>query len=122
MRAAIGFNAADVDDHAIPVHRTLGFLLGNVNVTPETGDRNIWGDECKTIPVDAKASGGELAAGTCRNIAPRFCFNDFAPRGQALKLGLDLSAGEPGARELPQQLFQSRAAMRELADVVEDQA
>ncbi len=117
MGAAVGLDAADVDHHAIAMHGAAGVLLGNVNVAAEAGDGNVGSDEGETVAMDVEASGGELAAGTRRDIMTGSGFHDLAARGQAIELGFDIGAGCALTRKLAQQLFESGPAVREFADV-----
>ena len=126
MRAAIRFDAADPSHHAIAVHGPRGVFLGNVNVALEAafdaGDGDIRRDEGEAVAMNAEASGGEFAAGAGRDILPRSRFYDRSACRQPVKLGFDVRLGHSLPRQLAQQLFERGAPVRQLADVVEDQA
>ena len=72
--------------------------------------------------MDAEAAGGEFAAGPRRDILPRSRFHDRSARRQPVDLGFDFGLGHALARQLAQQLFEGRPPVRQLANVIEDQA
>ena len=122
MGAAVLFDAADARHHAIAVHGPSRAFLGNVNVALKTWDGHIRRDEGEAVAMHADASGGELAAGAGRGILARSGLDDCAARRQPVEFGFDAGPRYALSRQFAQQLFQSRAPVRQLANVLQDQA
>src|SRR5579871_302994 len=119
--AAVGFDSSDSHHHAVAVHRACSRVLSDVNIASQPGNRNLGSDERETIAVHVQSSGGELTIGTDRYVLAGSCLNDLAALDQRLQFGFDLRTSQTLPRQLTRQLLQSRAAVRQLADIVQKQ-
>ncbi len=116
---AIVLDAGDPRDDAIPVHRAGGGLLGDVDVAAQAGNGDFRNHEAVAVAVHVEASHGEFAADAGGGVMPGACFDNIAALGQAIQLGFNLLAGGAVTGAFAQQLFERRAAVRQLANVLD---
>src|SRR5262249_22789118 len=115
--AAVRFNSADPDHHAVAMHGALGGVFGNVDIAAKTFDGNLGRDERVAVAVDVQTAGCEFAGGADGDVLAGAGFDDVAARDQPGNFGFNLRACLAMARELAEKLLQRRASMRLLAQM-----
>src|SRR5262249_45496930 len=109
----------DFGDDAVAVHRARSGFLRNIDVAPQARHGHVWNHEAVAVAVDIQPSHSEFAADARRGVMPGARFDDLASLDQAVQLFFQLLARSAGVGPFPEELLEVRAAVRELANVLD---
>jgi len=118
--AAITLDTRDMDDNAVAMHGDLGGIARDVDIAAQAFDGPVGDEEAVAIAMHIEAADGVFARGTRGYEMAGANFHQVPTLGQAIEGGIHIVAGCAARAKFADQLFECRAGVGELGDVVQE--